>query len=555
MFGGGTPVIVLNQNTKREQGRKVQLSNVSAAKTIADVIRTCLGPRSMLKMLMDPMGGIVMTNDGNAILREITVDHPAAKSMIEIARTQDEEVGDGTTSVIILAGEMMSVALPFLQQEMHPTVIISGYRQALEDLIEILRDKASVPVDVNNREEMLKIIKSCVGTKFIKKWSDLACQIALDATATVSLEENGRREIDIKRYAKVEKIPGGTIEDSKVLKGVMINKDIVHPKMRRKIENPRIVLLDCSLEYKKGESQTNIEITKEEDFTRLLELEEQYVQQICADIINVKPDLVITEKGVSDLAQHFLLKAGISVIRRVRKTDNNRIARACGATIVNRTDELKEEDVGTQCGLFEIEKIGDEYFTFLVKCKDPKACTILLRGASKDILNEVERNLQDALNVARNVMLDARLVPGGGAVEMALAHYLNEKAKTITGVHQWPYKAVAKALEVIPRTLIQNCGANPIRTITALRAKHATEGNMSWGIDGDAGTLVDMKEFGVWEPYSVKAQTYKTAIETAILLLRIDDIVSGVKKQGADAGGGGGPPQGGQPEASEGPEP
>merc|ERR1712226_349781 len=532
MGGRGAPIMVLNQNTKREQGRKVQVGNVNAAKMIADVIRTCLGPRSMLKMLMDPMGGIVMTNDGNAILREIMVEHPAAKSMIEIARTQDEEVGDGTTSVIILAGEMLSVAAPFLEQQMHPTVIIAAFRSASEDLLEILKDKISVPVDISHKDEMLKIIKSTVGTKFIKKWSDLACQIALDATSTVAIEENGKKEIDIKRYAKVEKIPGGLLEDSKVLKGVMVNKDVTHPKMRRRIENPKICLLDCNLEYKKGESQTNIELSGETDFAKILELEESYIQQICADIIAVKPDLVITEKGVSDLAQHFLVKAGISVIRRVRKSDNNRIARACGANIVNRTEDLKEEDLGTGCGLFEVQKIGDEYFSYMVNCKDPKACTILLRGASKDILNEVERNLQDAMQVARNVMIDARLVPGGGACEMALATALNEKAKGITGVHQWPYRAVSRALEVIPRTLIQNCGANTIRTLTALRAKHATDGNTSWGVDGDTGNLVDMKDFGVWEPFSVKAQTCKTAIETAVLLLRIDDIVSGVRKQG-----------------------
>ncbi|XP_074649895.1 T-complex protein 1 subunit gamma-like [Tubulanus polymorphus] len=541
MMQGGSPIIVLNQNTKREHGRKVQLGNVNAAKTIADVIRTCLGPRAMLKMLMDPMGGIVMTNDGNAILREITVEHPAAKSMIEIARTQDEEVGDGTTSVIILAGEMLSIAGPFLGQQMHPTVIISALKQALEDLLDILKQKASVPIDINNKDEMMKIVRSCIGTKFVNKWSDLICSIALKAVSTVSLEEGGRKEIDIKRYAKVEKVPGGAIEDSEVLNGVMINKDVVHSKMKRRIENPRIVLLDCNLEYKKGESQTNIEITNETDFQKILLLEEEYIQTMCSDIIALKPDLLITEKGVSDLAQHYLVKAGITAIRRVRKSDNNRIARAVGAQIVNRTDELKEEDIGTECGLFEIKKIGDEYFTFLTQCKNPKACTILLRGASKDILNEVDRNLQDAMNVARNVMLDARLVPGGGAVEMEVAHLLNERAKGITGVHQWPYRSVCKALEVIPRTLIQNCGANTIRTITALRAKHATEGNLSWGIDGETGNIVDMKEFGIWEPYSVKAQTYKTAIETAILLLRIDDIVSGLKKKGDESGGGSAP--------------
>lgn len=521
---------MLSQNTQRDSGRKVQTENIQAAKAVADVIRTCLGPRAMLKMLMDPMGGIVMTNDGNAILREITVQHPAAKSMIEISRTQDEEVGDGTTSVIILAGEMLAQSYIFLEQQLHPTVIIAAYRQALEDIIVCLRDTLSTPLDVNNEEQMINIIKSCIGTKFIGKWGDLACKIALEAVKTVYLEENGRKEIDIKRYAKVEKIPGGAIEDSQVLKGVMLNKDVTHAKMRRKIENPRILLLDCNLEYKKGESQTNLEIVREEDFTKILEMEESFVEQLCADIIKMKPDLVITEKGVSDLAQHYLVKANISAIRRVRKTDNNRIARACGATICSRPDEIREEDIGTQAGLFEIKKIGDEYFCFITECKDPKACTIILRGASKDILNEVDRNLQDALSVARNVIIEPNLVPGGGAIEMAVGKILNEQGKGMTGIHQGPYQAVAKGLEIIPRTLIQNCGGNTIRTLTALRAKHASSGNESWGINGETGTLVDMKEYGVWEPLSVKLQTYKTAIETAVLLLRIDEIVSGSKK-------------------------
>lgn len=471
-----------------------------------------------------------MTNDGNAILREITVQHPAAKSMIEISRTQDEEVGDGTTSVIVLAGETLAVAEQFLQQQMHPTVVISAYRQALEEACKLLKEKVAVPIDVNNRDEMIRIIKSCIGTKFVSKWSDMACAIALDAVTAVSLEENGRREIDIKRYAKIEKIPGGSMEESQVLKGVMFNKDVVHSRMRRRIENPRILLLDCNLEYKKGESQTALEFSKETDFARVLEMEEEYIKSICEDIIKVKPDLVITEKGVSDLAQHFLVKANITCIRRLRKSDNNRVARACGATVVNRTDEIREEDIGTGCGLFEIRKIGEEYFTFIEECKNPKACTILLRGASKDVLMEVERNFQDAMNVARNVMIDPFLVPGGGACEMEIAKLLEDKAKSVTGVHQWPFRALARSFEVIPRTLIQNCGANVIRTLTALRAKHTADGNASWGVDGDTGEIVDMNKLGIWEPLSVKQQTYKTAVETAILLLRIDDIVSGSKK-------------------------
>ncbi|KAL3287626.1 hypothetical protein HHI36_002095 [Cryptolaemus montrouzieri] len=524
MFGGGrAPILVLSQNTKRDSGRKVQVENINAGKQIADVIRTCLGPQAMLKMLMDPMGGIVMTNDGNAILREITVQHPAAKSMIEIARTQDEEVGDGTTSVIVLAGEMLAAAEQFLEQQMHPTVIIRHYKQALEDMVTLLEGPLSVPIDRNDKAALANVVKGCVGTKFISRWEDLAVNIALDAVHTVLLEENGRTEIDIKRYAKVEKIPGGSIEESTILRGVMLNKDVTHPKMRR------IILLDCPLEYKK----VNLKLTRdncEADFTKLLELEEEHVRRQCEEIIALKPDVVFTEKGVSDLAQHFLLKANITAVRRVRKSDNNRIARACGATVVNRTEELQESDVGTGAGLFEIKKMGDEYFCFITECKDPKACTILLRGASKDILNEIERNLQDALQVARNIVLSPRLVPGGGAIEMAVAQRLIQKAT------HGPYRALAHALEIIPKTIAQNCGANTIRTLTALRAKHAnhTDANTpcTWGIDGESGELVEQTKNNLWEPLAVKLQTYKTAVETSILLLRIDDIVSGSKKKG-----------------------
>lgn len=366
---------------------------------------------------------------------------------------------------------------------------------------------------------MTQLISSSIGTKFVSRWSDLMCSLALKAVRTVAWDVgNGKREVDVKRYARIEKVPGGEIEDSRVLDGVMLNKDITHPKMRRRIENPRIVLLDCPLEYKKGESQTNIEITKEDDWNRILQIEEEQVKTMCEHILALNPDLVITEKGVSDLAQHYLMKSNVTALRRVRKTDNNRIARATGATIVNRVEDLQESDVGTQCGLFEIEKIGDEYFTFLTKCETPKACTVLLRGPSKDVLNEIERNLHDAMGVARNVMFHPRLSPGGGATEMAVSVRLAQMAKSIEGVQQWPYKAVAEALEVIPRTLIQNAGKSPVRVLTDLRAKHA-EGKSSWGINGDTGALVDMKDYGVWEPEAIKVQSLKTAIEVCFELL------------------------------------
>eukprot|EP00475_Leptophrys_vorax_P001182 TRINITY_DN1062_c0_g1_i1.p1 TRINITY_DN1062_c0_g1~~TRINITY_DN1062_c0_g1_i1.p1 ORF type:complete len:552 (-),score=176.32 TRINITY_DN1062_c0_g1_i1:75-1670(-) len=525
------PVLVMNTNTQRETGRKAQLSNISAAGAVADIVRTTLGPRAMLKMILDPTGGIVLTNDGNAILREVDVSHPAAKSVIELSRTQDEEVGDGTTSVIILAAEMLSVAQLFIERNVHPTIIVSAYRKALDEACKAL-DSVAVPVDVNDYDQLLKVAISTTGTKFISRYGPAFCGLAVKAVQKVIVDrDDGKKDVDIKQYIRIEKIPGGEITDSEVLEGIMLNKDVTHPQMSRRIENPRIVLLDCPLEYKKGESQTNIELSSGEDWSSLLKMEEEYIERICQDIIAVRPDLVITEKGVSDLAQHFLMKAGISAIRRVRKTDNNRIGRAVGAKICNRTESLTEEDVGTECGLFEIQKIGDEYFTYLVKCKNPKACTVVLRGGSKDVLNEIERNLDDAMGVCRTLVNDPRVVPGGGACEMAVSRILTERSRFIEGVEQWPFKAVATALEVIPKTLMDNCGAQTIRVLTELRAKHAENGNSFWGVDGNSGEIKDIRTIGIVEPLAVKAQTFKTAIESATLLLRVDEIVSGIGKR------------------------
>ncbi|KAI0563947.1 TCP-1/cpn60 chaperonin [Gracilaria domingensis] len=487
----------------------------------------------MLKMILDAMGNIVLTNDGNAILREIDVSHPAAKSMIELSRTQDEEVGDGTTSVTVLAGEILNICETFLQRNLHPTVIVSALFKALDDAVEFA-EEMSVAVDVNDDEQVLQLIRSCIGTKYVTRHDNLIVGIAFNAVKTVRVNVDGRMIMDIKNFAKVEKIAGGELTDSAVLDGVMFNKDVTSAKMRRRIENPRIVLLDCPLEYRKAESQTNVEITQENDWKRLLEIEEEYVMNLCKKLLEHKPDLVITEKGASDLALHILGRKGVSVIRRLRKSDNNRIAKACGATVVSRIEELKKADVGTGAGLFEIKKIGDEYYSFITGCKDPKACTILLRGGSKDVLMEVERNLEDAMAVARNIFLNSKMVPGGGAIEMAVANRLQAKSKTITGVSQYPYRAVAEALEVIPRTLIENCGGNVIRVLTALRAKHnETEGEESkfWGIDGMKGVATDMRNLGIWEPLVVKTQTMKTAVEAAAMLLRIDDIVSGLSKK------------------------
>ena len=482
--------------------------------------------------------------------RDADTDPPPSllsQSMIELSRTQDEEVGDGTTSVIILAGEILHLSQPFLEKDIHPTVVVRAYMKALDAAVKII-DSLAFPIDVDDREQLMNIVTSCIGTKYTSRFGPLMANLALDAVMCVAVDNgDGTKEVDIKKYAKIEKIAGGSIDDCRVLKGVMMNKDVVAPgRMSRRIENPRVMLLDCPLEYKKGENQTNVEITKEEDWAVLLKMEEDWIQGVCAQIAALKPDIVVTEKGLSDLATHYLCKAGIAALRRVRKTDNNRIARATGASIVHRVEELKEEDIGTGAGLFKVEKLGEEYFSFFVDCKEPKACSIILRGASRDVLNEVERNLHDAMGVARNVVHDPRLLPGGGAVEMAVSRAISEEALKIEGVEQWPFKAIGQALEVIPRTLAQNCGANVIRTLTKLRAKHAewtTESSggkaCTFGIDGDKGTIVDMKELGVWEAYAVKVQSIKTAVESAAMLLRIDDIVSGLSQKGGPGAGAG----------------
>ena len=533
MMSGKVPIIVLNVEAERETGRKAQLSNIQAGKAVASIVRSTLGPKAMLKMMLDPIGGICMTNDGNAILREIDVVHPAAKSMIELSRAQDEEVGDGTTSVIILAGEMLKVSTDFFEKEIHPSVVVSGYYRALEDAINYAESMA-IPVNIESEQEINDVIKSCLATKFASKWDNLISDLALKAVKIVYNKDSKVFDCDIKKYAKVEKIPGGELSECTVLDGVVLNKDVIHPQMRRRIENPRIILLDSTLEYKKGESQTNCEFTKESDFTAALEQEKKEVKKMCDYIIKMKPDLVITEKGASDLTAYYLQKANISVIRRLRKTDNNRVAKATGATIVNRPEELTENDVGKNCGLFEIKKIGDEYYAYFVQCKNPKACSIILRGASKDVLHEMQRNLEDAMCVCRNIFREPKLVPGGGAFEMEISARLIENSKNVEGLIQLPYKAIARALEVIPRTLIQNCGADVVRTITDLRARHSDPNNQEkayLGVDGNKGVIANMKDLKIFDTLAVKKQTLKTSIESCCMILRIDDIVSGIKKK------------------------
>jgi len=510
---------------------QAQRSTIIASKAVAGLVRTVLGPKSMLKMLLDAHGGIVLTNDGNAVLREFDVRHPAAKCMISLSCSQDENVGDGTTTVVVIAGEVLQIAESFLNKKVHPAVINAAYSTALKEITRIV-ERISMPVNIKDRGLMNSIVDSSIGTKFSHRFGTVITSLAIEAVACATIDLiNDRKEVELQKCVKIEKIPGGTIEESCILKGTMFNKDVINPgRMRRRILNPRIILLDCALEYKKGENVTNVEMTDHSDFANLLEIEEISIRRICDTLLSFHPDVVISEKGISDLAAHFLQKAGVAAIRRVRKSDNVRISRACGATIVHRAGEIKETDVGTYAGLFEVQKIGNDFFSFIVDCTNPKACTIILRGASKDMLNEIERNVIDALSVTRNVILKPSILPGGGAVEMEISRQLRDKSQQIEGLEKWPYRGIGMALEVIPRTLSQNSGANVLRCMTKLRVKHTEDEGTFWGLNGYNGNITDMRCLRIWEPLNVKLQAITTAIEAANLLLRVDDIISGSKE-------------------------
>jgi len=430
---------------------------------------------------------------------------------------------------------MLKVALQFIEKNMHPTIISAAYVYAMTDAISHMKTIAK-NIDLNNEKEILQITRSTIATKFTNKWGDLICKLAIKAVQTIiDTRADGTIEVDIKRYIQVEKLPGGYLDECRVLDGIVLWKDVIHPKMKRRVEKPRIMLLDCGIEYKKGESQTNIEMNNEKDFENYLHIEEDAIKQICDKIINLKPNIVLTEKGCSDLAQHFLATANISVIRRNKKWELNRVARACGAIIGHQPDLMTERDIGTRCNLFEIRKIGDEYFTFFEKCKNPKACSIILRGGGKDVLQEIERNLVDAMNVVRNIFKNPLVLPGGGATEIEIAHYLRIKSNSVQGQISLPYKAVADALEIIPRTIANNCGAETIRLMTILKTKNFNKiRNSTLGINGETGTITTSKHLNIWEPFIVKESCIKTSIEAACMLLRIDDIVSGVTSEELD---------------------
>ncbi|KAF9764795.1 T-complex protein 1 subunit gamma [Nosema granulosis] len=487
---------------------QIQAESANAANIISQVIRTCLGPRAMQKMVITKMNSIEVTNDGNSILREIDVSHPSARCLIELARTQDEEVGDGTTSVVILASEILKEMVQVLSKGVHPIKISRELTKHLQKFLEVLEDLAVETQDI------LSIIRSSINTKICSILRIPLDSIALKA-ASMILDEG---VCDIKRNIKVEKIVGAQCE---VVDGIIINKDIIHPQMRKRIECPRVVILDTPLEYKKNESNTSYEFKKSSDFTKALELEEKQVRGMVDYILGVNPDVVVCEKGVSDLALALLFQNNITAVRRLKKTDSTRLSKATGATIVNRLEDLEEKHVGTYCGLFEYVKYGEEYYCKFSKCKSPKACSVILSGPSRDVLNELERNFYDAVKVAKNILLNPKLVPGGGCVEMNIHNVL--KSSSTSKDEDLVLKGLRNAIKVIPTILLKNSGVyNPHRQLLVLEEE--IKKNKYSGVDGVSGDVVDMRSV-ILEPITIKKQCFVSAIQSVIQLLRVDGIL------------------------------
>jgi thermosome len=535
---GGTPVLILKEGSQRTAGREAQRSNIMAAKAVAGSVRTTLGPKGMDKMLVDTMGDVVITNDGVTILKEMDIEHPAAKMMVEIAKTQDAEVGDGTTTAVVLAGELLKQAEALLDQEIHPTVIAAGYRDATDKAIEILKSIA-VKVTTKDNDLLKKIAITAMTGKGSSTARDELAALAVKAVKSV-VDEDGSVDTD---NITVEKKVGGGITDSQLVGGVVVDKERLHPNMPKKVTNAKIALLNAPVEIEKTEVDAKIEITSPDQLQAFLDQEETMLKDMVNKIVASGANVVFAQKGIDDLAQHFLAKAGIYTVRRVKKSDMEKLARATGGRIVTSIHELTKDDLG-KAGQVEERKVSDDKMTFVEKCTNPKSVSIILRGGTEHVVDELDRAMEDALRVVGVVVEDKMLVPGGGAPEVELALRLREYASTVGGREQLAIEAFADAMEVIPKTLAENAGLDQIDSLVALRSQHE-KGVKSAGLDMDTGKAVDMLNLGVVEPLKVKTQAIQSAAEAAVMILRIDDVIASKSGGPGGAPGMGGP--GGMP--------
>lgn len=520
----GVPIIILKEGTKRETGKDAQRKNILAAKAVADSIRTTLGPKGMDKMLIDGSGDATITNDGATILREMDIEHPIAKMIVEVARAQDDEIGDGTTTAVIIAGKLLEKAEALLDQDVHPTVIVAGYKQAQVKAQEVLRKMA---IDVSGDQEMLfKIAQTAMRGKGIETAIDKLAHISVDAALAVA----GTQAKDLEENVKIVKIPGGRIEDSLINYGIVIEKERTGPEMPKKIEKARILLLEGTLELKKLGTDAKVTITEAKDLSTFKEGEEKVLREQVEAISKAGANVVFCEKGIGVTAQHYLAKSGILAARRVKKEDLKMLALATGARLVGDVMQAAPKDLGL-AALVEERKVGkDKHMIFVEGCENAKAVSIILHGVSEQFLEEMERALEDALNVVLDVIRSGKIVPGGGAPEIRVAETLRQYASTMEGREQLAIRAFADAVEAIPWTLAENAGFDPVDCLVALRSQHG-QGKKNRGLNIESGEPADMLAQGVVEPLKVKTQAIKSATEAATMVLRVDDVVAAKREE------------------------
>ncbi|GAB4330240.1 MAG: thermosome subunit beta [Promethearchaeota archaeon] len=537
---GGQPILILKEGTERTSGKSAVQSNIAAAKAIAEAVRTSLGPRGMDKMLVDSFGDVVITNDGATILKEIDVQHPAAKMMVEVAKTQDDEVGDGTTTSVILAGEFLKLAEKLLAQKVHPTIITEGFRKAAEKAIEIL-DEIGTRVPQNDRTTLIKAAKTAMNSKVVSESKERLAEIALDAVLSVAEQVDGTWQVDLD-HVQIQKKEGESVDETAFIPGIILDKEVVNPGMPKRIEGAKIALVQCALEVEKTEFDMKLQITTPEQIEEFLQKEQSLLEEMVEKIAKSGANVVICQKGIDDMAQHFLAKRGILAVRRVKKSDLEKLSRATGGVVVTNLDDLDADKLGT-AGLVEERKVMSDSWVFVEQCANPKAVVILIRGGTEMMVDEADRAIHDALCVVADVVKESAVVPGGGAVEIELAKRLREYAKTLSGREQLAVRAFADGLEVIPKTLAENAGLDQIEMLMQLRAAHG-RGDANAGLDLEAAEVADMMAAEVLEPVAVKKQALKSASEAAQMILRIDDVIAGAKEEMPSGPPGGGGPGG-----------
>jgi len=533
-MAGQQPIIILREGTKREKGRGAQSNNIMAARAISDAVKSTLGPKGMDKMLVDSMGDVVITNDGATILKEIDVEHPAAKMIVEVAKAQDEQCGDGTTTAVILTGELLRTAGDLLEQNIHPTVITRGFQMAAEKAVEVL-NKLAITIKPGDKNTLKDIAMTSMASKGASSAKEILADVVVESITSIAEKINGKTFVDLDNI-QVQKKQGGTINDTEIIKGIILDKERVHEGMPKTIKNAKIALLDAALEVKKTEVDAKIEIRDPSQLQAFLDEEESMLKKMVEKVKNSGADVLICQKGIDDLAQHFISKAGIYAVRRAKKSDMEKLAKATGAKIVASLEDLTAKDLG-YAGNVEEKKFGDDKMTFVTDCKNPKAVSILVRGGTEHVVDELERALHDALSVVKSALEDGKMTVGGGAAATAIAMALRDYAPTVGGREQMAIEAFANAMEVVPKTLSENAGLDPIDIMLELRREHK-KGHKNAGVDVLNGKVGDMLKNKVIEPLNVSLHEIQAASEAATMILRIDDVI-------ASRGGGPSMPPGG----------